>query len=77
MDSFCKKITTPDGTVLSGAAAREYRLSLYDDGVDEVIANVHAETDARNARRHAQYVIEKAAASTKRINRTRTGEKVN
>ncbi|WP_396334106.1 hypothetical protein [Burkholderia anthina] len=76
MDSFCSKTTMPDGTSISGAAAREHRLKML-GGVDGVIAAVHGMYEARNAEAAAEQAIEKAASSSKRLYRTRTGDTVN
>ncbi|MBJ9594147.1 hypothetical protein [Burkholderia seminalis] len=76
MDSFCSKITMPDGTVISGAAARERRMKLLGGG-DGLIKKVHEICDAKNAEAAAEYAIDKASATAKRMLRTRTGDKVN
>jgi len=41
-DTWCSKVTMPDGTVVSGGAARNVRIAAYPKGMDSIIANVGA-----------------------------------
>ncbi|WP_321853570.1 hypothetical protein [Burkholderia cenocepacia] len=75
-DSFCSNTTMPDGKVIWGGPAREHRLKML-GGVDGLLKKVHEIYEGKNAEAAADYAIEKASATAKRMLRTRTGDKVN
>ncbi len=75
-DSFCNKTTMPNGKVIWGAPAREHRLKML-GGVDGLLKKVHEIYEDKNAEAAADYAIEKASATAKRMLRTRKGDKVN
>ncbi|MBR8426368.1 MULTISPECIES: hypothetical protein [Burkholderia cepacia complex] len=75
-DSFCSKTTMPNGKVIWGAPAREHRLKVL-GGVDGLLKKVHEIYEGKNAEAAAEHAIGKAASSSEREHRSRTGEEVN
>lgn len=41
-DSWCRPVTTREGTRIAGGAARNYLLGLYANGIDDVINRASA-----------------------------------
>ncbi|MBV6273235.1 hypothetical protein KVP09_09970 [Alcaligenaceae bacterium CGII-47] len=39
-DSFCTPAELPDGRVIAGGAARNYRIGQYEHGLDDIIQEV-------------------------------------